>query len=69
MLTAADIPIMPIDKLPEGQYGCTGLVINLSQDCHLPSELDVIVDFFKQTVLISTLNSLPKGNIITQVKL
>ena len=43
MLTAAVIPIMPFDKLPQGRYGCPGHVINLPQDCDLPTELDVIV--------------------------
>ena len=43
MLIAAVMIIIPINKLPQGQYGCTGHVINLPQDCHLPLELDVIV--------------------------
>ena len=46
----------PIDKLPQGQYSCTGHHINLPQDSYLASELDVIVvkkdsanQYFKQT--------------------
>ena len=35
--------LMPIDKLPQGLYGCTGHVINLPQECHLAFDLNVIV--------------------------
>ena len=37
------MPIMPINKLPQGWYGCTGHVITQPQDCHLPFGLDEIV--------------------------
>ena len=45
------MPIMSVYRLPQGQYGCSGHVVNLPQDVasfvqslpHLPSELDVIV--------------------------
>ena len=42
------MPIMPIDNLPQGKYGCTEHVIKLPQDCHLLSVLDVI-DFNKDS--------------------
>ena len=45
------MPIMSVYRLPQGQYGYSGHVVNLPQDVasfvqslpHLPSELDVIV--------------------------
>ena len=51
MLISAIMPIMSIYRLPHGQYGYSGHVINLPQDVasfatslpRLPSELDVIV--------------------------
>ena len=51
MLIAAVMPIMSIYRLPHGQYGYSGHVINLPQDAvsfasslpRLPSELDVVV--------------------------
>ena len=51
MLISAVMPIMSIYRLPHGQYGYSGHVINLPQDVAsfatslpcLPSELDVIV--------------------------
>ena len=51
MLVSAVMPIMSIYRLPLGQYGYTGHVINLPQDVisfahslpRLPSELDVLV--------------------------
>ena len=51
MLIAAVVPIMSIYRLPHGQYGYTGHVINLPQDVmsfahrlpRLPSDLDVVV--------------------------
>ena len=51
MLISAVMPIMSIYRLPLGQYGYSGHVINLPQDVasfaaslpRLPSELDVIV--------------------------
>ena len=48
MLVSAIMPIMLIYRLPLGQYGYTGHVINLPQDVisfahSLPSELDVLV--------------------------
>ena len=51
MLVAAVMPIMSIYRLPHGQYGYTGHVINLPQDVmsfahrlpRLPSDLDVVV--------------------------
>ena len=51
MLISAVLPIMTIYRLPHGQYGYSGHVINLPQDItsfanelpRLPSELDVIV--------------------------
>ena len=51
MLISAVLPIMSLYRLPPGQYGYSGHVINLPQDVasftnslpRLPSELDVIV--------------------------
>lgn len=51
MLISAVMPIMSIYRLPLGQYGYTGHVINLPQDVvsfarslpRLPAELDVLV--------------------------
>ena len=51
MLIAAVMPIMSIYRLPHGQYGYSGHVVNLPQDAvsfasslpRLPSELDVVV--------------------------
>ena len=51
MLISAVLPIMSLYKLPHGQYGYSGHVINLPQDVasfanslpRLPSELDVII--------------------------
>ena len=51
MLVSAIMPIMSIYRLPLGQYGYTGHVINLPQDVisfshhlpRLPSELDILV--------------------------
>ena len=51
MLISAVMPVMSIYRLPLGQYGYTGHVINLPQDVvsfahslpRLPSELDVLV--------------------------
>ncbi len=51
MLISAVLPIMSVYRLPHGQYGYSGHVINLPQDVasfattlpRLPSELDVIV--------------------------
>ena len=51
MLVSAVMPIMSIYRLPHGQYGYSGHVINLPQDVcsfsrslpRLPSELDVII--------------------------
>ena len=48
MLIAAVMPIMSIYRLPHGQYGYSGHVVNLPQDAvsslpQLPSELDVVV--------------------------
>ena len=51
MLVAAVMPIMSIYRLPHGQYGYTGHVINLPQDVmsfahrlpRLPSDLDIVV--------------------------
>lgn len=51
MLISAAMPIMSFYRLPQGQYGYTGHVVNLPQDvtsfAHslpwLPSDLDVIV--------------------------
>ena len=51
MLISAVLPIMSIYRLPHGQYGYSGHVINLPQDVasfatslpRLPSELDVVV--------------------------
>ena len=59
MLVSAVMPIMSIYRLPHGQYGYSGHVINLPQDVasfatslpRLPSELDVIVVIY--TVLFS----------------
>ena len=52
MLVSAVMPIMSIYRLPLGQYGYTGHVINLPQDVvsfanslpRVPSELDVLVE-------------------------
>ena len=51
MLISGVLPIMSLYRLPHGQYGYSGHVINLPQDVgsfantlpQLPSELDVIV--------------------------
>ena len=51
MLISAVLPIMSLYRLPHGQYGYSGHVINLPQDVasfasslpRLPSELDIIV--------------------------
>ena len=51
MLISAVLPIMTLYRLPHGQYGYSGHVINLPQDVEsfantlpcLPSDLDVIV--------------------------
>lgn len=51
MLISAVMPIMSVYRLPQGQYGYTGHVINLPQDLasfaqklpRIPSELDVII--------------------------
>ena len=51
MLISAVMPIMSLYRLPQGQYGYTGHVVNLPQDVasfaqslpRLPSDLDVIV--------------------------
>ena len=51
MLISAVMPIVSIYRLPHGQYGYSGHVINLPQDVasfatslpRLPSELDVVV--------------------------
>ena len=51
MLVSAIMPVMSIYRLPLGQYGYTGHVINLPQNVvsfayslpRLPSELDVLV--------------------------
>ena len=51
MLISGVLPIMSLYRLPHGQYGYSGHVINLPQDVgsfantlpRLPSELDVIV--------------------------
>ena len=51
MLISAVMPIMTLYRLPQGQYGYSGHVINLPQDVisfarslpRLPSELDVII--------------------------
>ena len=51
MLIAAVLPIMTLYRLPHGQYGYSGHVINLLQDIgsfaisllRLPTELDMIV--------------------------
>ena len=51
MLISAVLPIMSLYRLPHGQYGYGGHVVNLPQDItsfatslpRLPSELDVIV--------------------------
>ena len=51
MLISAVMPIMSVYRLPQGQFGYSGHVINLPQDVtsfaqslpRLPSELDVIV--------------------------
>ena len=60
MLIAAVMPIMSIYRLPHGQYGYSGHVVNLPQDAvsfasslpQLPSELDVVV-VVRKRVLIS----------------
>ena len=51
MLIAAVIPIMSMYRLPHGQYGYSGHVINLPQDVlsfaatlpRLPSQVDIVV--------------------------
>ena len=51
LLIAAVMPIMSIYRLPHGQYGYSGHVINLPQDAvsfasilpRLPAELDVVL--------------------------
>ena len=51
MLISAIMPIMSIYRLPHGQYGYSGHVVNLLQDVlsfatsllRLPSEIDVLV--------------------------
>ena len=51
MLISAVMPIMSVYRLPQGQYGYSGHVVNLPQDVasfaqslpRLPSDLDVIV--------------------------
>ena len=51
MLISAVMPIMSLYRLPLGQYGYTGHVVNLPQDVasfaqnlpRLPSDLDVLV--------------------------
>ena len=51
MLIAAVMPVMSIYRLPHGQYGYSGHVINLPQDVltfatslpRLPSQLDILV--------------------------
>ena len=51
MLISAVMPAVSVYRLPQGQYGCSGHVINLPQDVflftsslpRLPTELDVIV--------------------------
>ena len=51
MLISAVMPIMSVYRLPQGQYGYSGHVVNLPQDVasfaqslpRLPSQLDVIV--------------------------
>ena len=51
MLIAAVLPIMTLYRLPHGQYGYSGHVINLPQDIasladklpRTPAELDVVV--------------------------
>ena len=51
MLISAVMPIMSVYRLPQGQYGYSGHVVNLPQDVtsfaqslpRLPSGLDVIV--------------------------
>lgn len=51
MLISAVMPIMSVYRLPQGQYGYSGHVVNLPQDVasfsqtlpQLPSNLDVIV--------------------------
>ena len=51
MLISAVIPIMSVYRLPQGQYGYSGHVVNLPQDVasfahslpRLPSDLDIIV--------------------------
>ena len=51
MLISAVMPIMSIYRLPLGQYGYSGHVVNLPQDVlsfatslpRLPSEIDVLV--------------------------
>ena len=51
MLISAVMPIMSVYRLPQGQYGYSGHVVNLPQDIasfvqslpRLPSDLDVII--------------------------
>ena len=51
MLISAVMPIMSVYRLPQGQHGYRGHVVNLPQDIaslahclpRLPSELDVII--------------------------
>ena len=51
MLISAVMPVMSIYRLPHGQYGYSGHVINFPQDVHgfattlprLPSEVDILV--------------------------
>ena len=51
MLISAVMPIMSIYKLPHGQYGYSGHVVNLPQDVasfaqglpRLPSDLDIVI--------------------------
>ena len=51
MLISAVFPIITLNRLPHGQYGYSGHVVNLPQDVasfanslpHLPNDLDVIV--------------------------
>ena len=62
MLISAIMPIMSIYRLPHGQYGYSGHVINLPQDVssfatslpRLPSELDVIVVNMARPALANT---------------
>ena len=51
MLVSAVMPIMSVYRLPQGQYGYSGHVVNLPQDVasfaqslpRLPSDLDITV--------------------------